>query len=243
MTTLHQRVALFLAYAFCPVAFAHQDAPSPPPEFRDSVAAPAAGSTIIFKFEDARQQPAKYQITLRSDGSGHFISLVGNAPPDDIADLPAQGQERDLRIADATRDRLFSIAAKEKYFATKCDAGAAKIAYQGTKTLVYEGPDGRGACTYNYSQDAKLQWITSQLVGLATTLEEGRRLTVQHQHSRLVLDAELENLTNLVHEGQATEVQTIAPVLTSIIEDENVMLRARRRAQALLDNDSSHPAK
>ena len=213
------------------------------PEFRDSPVTLPANGVITFKFEDPRQQPAKYQITLRSDGSGHFVSYVGTAPPDDIANLPAQGQERDIKIADATRDRIFIIAAKEKYFATKCDSGATKVAFQGTKTLVYEGPDGHGACTYNYSQDAKVQWITSQLMGLATTLEEGRRLTVQHEHSRLVLDAELESLSTLVHDGQATEVQTIAPVLSSIIEDESVMLRARRRAQALLDNDPSKTAK
>ena len=51
-------------------------------------------------------------------------------------------------------------------------------------------------------------------MGLASTLEEGRRLTVQHEHARLVLDAELETLTTLVHDGQATEVQNIAPILS-----------------------------
>ena len=228
-----------LLFSSCGAFADAQDAPATPPEFRSSPdTPPSAGGTITFKFEDPRQQPAKYQITIHSNGSAHFVSHVGSAPPDDIANLPAQGQERDLKMADATRDRIFAIAAKEKYFATKCDAGAAKVAFQGTKTLVYDGPDGHGACTYNYSQDAKLQWITSQLMGLATTLEEGRRLAVQHEHSRLVLDSELETLSALVKDGQATEVQTIEPVLSAIIADDNVMLRARRRAQALLDNDA-----
>jgi hypothetical protein len=246
MTGARKSVSLLLClFTACFVRVdAQQDAAVPTPEFRASAdTPPPAGATITFKFEDPRQQPAKFQITIHSDGSGHFVSQVGSAPPDDIANLPAQGQERDIKLADATRDRLFSIATKEKYFATKCDSGATKVAYQGTKTLVYEGPDGRGACTYNYSQDAKVQWITTQLMGLATTLEEGRRLKVQHEHARLVLDAELETLASLVHDGQATEVQTIEPVLSAIIADDNVMLRARRRAQALLDNDGVPSAK
>ena len=104
---------------------------------------------------------------------------------------------------------------------------------------MYEGPELKGACTYNYSSDQKIQWLTNQLLGMATTLEEGRRLTVEHSHGRLTLDAELETLATLVKEGQATEVENIAPILQTIISDENVMTRARRRAQALLDSDPS----
>jgi hypothetical protein len=206
-----------------------------PPEFRTPAGATHPSGTITFKFENPQLQPARYEITLHSDGTGHFVSHVGSTPPDDIANLPAQGQERDIRVDDATRDRIFAIAAKERYFATKCDAGAAKVAFQGIKTLAYEGPEGRGSCTYNYTQDAKLQWITTQLMGLAATLEEGRRLAVQHEHARLMLDAELETLSTMVHESMATEIENIAPVLSAIVGDDDVMLRARRRAQALLD--------
>ena len=199
--------------------------------------------TITFKFDNPQLQPANYVITLHSDGTGHFVSHAGSAPPNDIANLPAQGQERDISVTSATRDHLFLAAAKEKYFAVKCDAGASKVAFQGTKTLAYEGPEGHGSCIYNYSSDAKVQWITAQLTGLASTLEEGRRLTVQHEHARLVLDPELETLATMVHDGQATELQNIAPILSAIIADDNVMLRARRRAQTLLDNASAESAR
>jgi hypothetical protein len=221
----------------CLQEVAAQDAAAAP-EFRPRQGQALLTGTITFTFDNPQLQPAHYEIVLHGDGSGHFASRVGSAPPDDIANLPAQGQERDIRLSDAARDRLFATAAREKYFATKCDSGAAKIAFQGTKTLSYDGPDGHGSCTYNYSQDARLQWITSELTGLAATLEEGRRLAVQHEHARLVLDAELETLSVMVKDGQATEVQAIEPVLSAIIGDDNVMLRARRRAQALLDNSA-----
>ncbi len=213
------------------------------PEFREEARIPPATGTITFKFEDARLQPAAYELTLHGDGSGHFVSHTGSAPPDDIANLPAQGQQRDIVLAEATRVRIFAIAAKEKYFAIKCNSGNAKVAFQGTKTLAYEGPEGRGACTFNYAQDSKLQWLTSQLIGLAATLEEGRRLTVEHEHGRLALDAELETLESMVHDGQATEITNIAPILRTIAADESVMTRARRRAQTLLDNDAAAASK
>lgn len=206
------------------------------PEFRDEAVTPQATATITFRFENAQLQPAKYEMTVHADGTGHYVSHAGSAPPDDIADLPARGQEREIRLTAANVQKLFSIAAKEHHFATKCEAAGSKVAFQGTKTLMYEGPDGQGACTYNYSQDQKIQWISTEFIGLSATLEEGRRLNVEHEHGRLALDAELETLETLVHEGQATEVQNIAATLTAITSDEAVMVRARRRAQALLDN-------
>jgi hypothetical protein len=207
------------------------------PAFRDQTV--PAVATLIFKFENPQLQPAKFQITLHPDGTGHFVSLVGNAPPPDIADLPPEGQEQDITVSEAVRKQMFLVAVKEHGFAMKCDTGGSKVAFQGTKTLVYEGPDLKGACTYNYSSDQKIQWLTNQLLGMATTLEEGRRLTVEHTHGRLTLDAELETLATMVKEGQATEVENIAPILQTIVADENVMTRARRRAQVLLDSDGS----
>ena len=73
------------------------------------------------------------------------------------------------------------------------------------------------------------------MIGLAATLEEGRRLAVEHEHGRLALDAELETLATMITDGQATELQNISPILTTIAADDAVMLRARRRAQHLLD--------
>ena len=70
--------------------------------------------------------------------------------------------------------------------------------------------------------------------GIAATLEEGRRLEIEHQHGRLSLDAELETLENMVQNGQAIEVGTIAPTLLAIVKDESVMQRAQKRARHLL---------
>ncbi len=220
-----------------------QDAPPQPdpgdpgPLFRGQTV--PSDATLIFKFDNPQLQPAKFQITLHADGKGHFISQVGEAPPADIADLPPEGQERDITVSDAAKTRIFLIAEKEHGFSGKCDAGKAKVAFQGTKTLMYDGPGQQGKCTYNYTSDAKLQWLTTEMLGIATTLEEGRRLAVMHEHGRLTLDAELETLAKLQQDGEATEIANIAPTLREILADANVMDRARRRAQVLLDSDPS----
>ena len=228
-------LALVAASAHGQDAPAQPDPADPGPLFRGQTVPSSA--TLIFKFDNPQLQPARFQITLHADGTGHFISQVGSAPPTDIADLPPEGQERDIAVSDAARTKIFLIAQKEHGFNGKCDTGGSKVAFQGTKTLMYDGPGAQGTCTYNYSSDAKIQWLTSELLGLAVTLEEGRRLTVMHEHGRLTLDAELETLAKLVQDGQATEVANIAPTLRAILADTNVMDRARRRAQLLLDTD------
>ena len=92
-----------------------------------------AVATLIFKFENPQLQPAKFQITLHPDGTGHFVSLVGSAPPPDIADLPPEGQERDISVSEAVRKQMFLVAVKEHGFATRCDTGGSKVAFSGNQ--------------------------------------------------------------------------------------------------------------
>lgn len=191
-------------------------------------------ATFSFNFEDLRQQPGKYTITLHEDGTGHFHAEAGASSPDDIAALPSQGQDRPIQITPATAQHIFEIAKTKKFFNMACENGDAHLAFTGKKTLAYEGPDGHGACTYNYSKDPKIQWLTTEMQGIAATLEAGRRLEIEHEHGRLSLDAELEQLETLVQDGQAVELETIAPTLLAIVKDDAVLQRAQKRARHLL---------
>jgi len=115
-----------------------------------------------------------------------------------------------------------------------CDDGAKNIAFQGTKTLQYEGPEGRGSCTYNWSKNGQIDKLTDQFQGVVTTLDEGSKLQRQYEHGRLSLDTELEFLEQMVHEGRAIELENIAPILQTLAGDEAVLQRVQRRARALL---------
>ncbi|MGI8770330.1 MAG: hypothetical protein ACR2JE_02730 [Acidobacteriaceae bacterium] len=177
---------------------------------------------------------AKYVILVHEDGAGHFHADAGEVTPGDIAALPQEAQDRDVQLSKIATDRIFAIARQKKFFAMDCDSGGANIAFQGKKTLKYGGPDGRGSCSYNYSKDPQIEWLTREFEGTASTLDEGRKLAIQHEHGRLSLDAELETLETLVHNGQAVELTNIAPTLREIAGDDAVMQRAQKRARQLL---------
>lgn len=191
-------------------------------------------ATVAFHFEDQRQQLAKYVITLHEDGSGHFHAEAGPSNPDDIAALPSEGQDRAIQITPETTQHIFAIARSKKLFNIACENGDAHLAFTGKKELIYEGADGHGGCTYNYSKDPKIEWLTTEMQGIAATLEAGRRMELEHEHGRLSLDAELEELETMVQNGQAVELQTIEPTLLAIVKDDAVLQRAQKRARHLL---------
>lgn len=210
-----------------------------------SSAAPAS-PTIVFQFEDPQLQPSSYSIEIREDGSGHYKSTPaaptpGTTIPSDSADeiLTSQPQDREIKIGDPLRSELFAAARSHHFFAMACEAPKNHVAFTGKKTLTYSGTDGRGSCTYNYSRDDQLNRVAEDLEAVAFTLEEGQRLALQHEHSRLALDAELETLQDSAKGGRALEIENIAPQLQSIVDDEAVLLRARKRAKALLVGSSS----
>jgi hypothetical protein len=109
-----------------------------------------------------------------------------------------------------------------------------KVAFQGLKRLSYSGPDGSGACEYNYSKDKEIEALGNSLIGVEYTIMSGARMEKLLQHDRLGLDQELDNLASAAHEGNAVELGAIHETLTRIASDEQVMERARRKARLLL---------
>jgi hypothetical protein len=197
----------------------------------------AGGAQVRFSYENKQLQPAKYTFVINESGSGHFHSEPGDPPPADTVSYQtlAEPLTRPVQLSKPVVDQIFSIARAEKFFAIQCEDGKNKIAFQGTKQVSYQGPDGSGSCTYNWSKSAAIEKLTATFESIAFTLEEGRRLAVEHKHDRLALDAELGELLTAVKEGRALEVQSIQPVLQEIAEDDTVMDRARQRAKKLLD--------
>jgi len=194
----------------------------------------ASQAQIRFSYENPKLQPPKYALTVTEDGSGHFRSEGHGPASDDPGSVPSEPQDRPIHISKAMREAMFVSARKSKLFAFACDDGAKNIAFQGTKTLQYEGPEGQGSCTYNWSKNAQINKLTDQFEAMATTLEEGSRLQRQYEHGRLTLDAEIEALEQMVHEGRAIEVENIAPILQKLANDEAILQRVQRRARALL---------
>jgi hypothetical protein len=196
-----------------------------------------AGPQVAFSYENEKLQPAKYNMVIFENGAGHFHSEPGATPLEETAayqPLP-QSLDREIQLSPVSTEKIFATAKAQKFFSVACQDEKDKIAFQGTKQLSYKGADGTGSCTYNWSKIAAIQKLTELLESIAFTLEEGRRLELEHKHDRLALDAELEVLLTTAKDGRAAEIKNIQPTLQAIADDEEVLERARSRARKLLN--------
>jgi hypothetical protein len=194
---------------------------------------------IRFIFENPKLQPSTYVMDVYEDGSGHFQSKTGTAAVSDTEGITAQPLNEDIKIKDPLLSQLFKIARSHNFFDVACESTKSKVAFTGKKALMYTGPDGDGSCTFNWSRDQQIMKIADDLIATAYTLQVGQRLSLEHEHNRLGLDSELESLEQAVKQGQAEQIQNIAPQLQSIADDSSVMERARNRARQLLSGKSS----
>jgi len=191
--------------------------------------------SAVFQIEYTNEQlmPSHWMLKLNPDGSGQFDADGGHPSQDDSKQIWAGDVHRPVQLSSAFTEQVFSTARSRRWFAFPCESHM-KVAFQGTKRLSYSGPDGSGECEYNYSKDKEIEALGNSLIGVEYTILSGARLEKLLQHDRLGLDAELDNLTTAVHEGNAFEVGTIRETLSRIVSDEQVMDRARRKAKTLL---------
>lgn len=218
-------------------------------ELHSQMAAPSASADsasqslpqVTFSYENQQLQPAKYTLVIDQHGAGQYHSEPGQVPLASTASYQplAQAQDRPVQLSRPVVEEIFATARAQRFFAIDCEDKKNKVAFQGTKQLSYKGGDGSGSCTYNWSKYAPIQKITSVFESIAFTLEEGRRLEIEHKHDRLALDAELQLLSEAAKEGRALEMQTIQATLQEIIDDEAVLERARTRARKLLEGASN----
>lgn len=213
---------IVVAYMLCVASFAQEAGTS------------GAGSAIVtFHYKNDRLAPSDYQLKVHEDGSGTYDSsdgaVVGESKP----------YEQEITISQPLLDSVFSIAREEKFFTIPCEANGIRVAYQGEKTLSYNGPDGHGSCTFNYSKNKQIQRLNDNLQGVSSTIEAGHRLVLAWQHDKLSLDAELGTLLEGVKDGRLIDLQNIRPLLLEIAADPTVLNRARQRA-GLLASGKTH---
>jgi len=205
-------------------------------------AAPLAAQTparIVYTFEHPQLQPSKYTITIEENGAAHFVSEPGLPQQgDDVFPAPV---DRSIHIDPTLTTSLFNYARTHNDFATDCSRHQSNLAFTGNRTLTYTGPDGHGSCAFIWAADSTLQNLSDQLGAVALTLEIGRRLGVEVQHDPLGLDAELESLQDAVKDRRASDLPNIAQQLQTIADDQQVMVRARKRAVALLSRCETTP--
>jgi hypothetical protein len=177
--------------------------------------------------------PPLWKLSLDENGRGQFDAEAG-PPHSAVKDEIVLGEiHRPVQFSPGFTAHVFAVARERKFFAFPCE-GHMKVAFQGTKRLSYTGPDGSGACEYNYSRDKAIQELGESFMAVETTLLFGARLEKLLQHDRLGLDQAMEDLAAAVHSGSAIEVGAIRETLDRIASDDEVLERARRKARLLL---------
>jgi hypothetical protein len=194
---------------------------------------------VDFQFERVGLAVPRYTIEVREDGTGRYkaeeAAVAPNRQSSSVQYVGGKQIDRAITLSPTTVTKIFKLARSVDRFDMACDSKAKNLANTGKKTLTYAGPDGRGSCVYNYSDNKNVTALTDMFLAIAFTMDEGRRLEFLHRYDRLGLDAEISSLAHEEKEGRAMELGTIAPTLSAIEGDTALIQRVRLQAGKLLE--------
>jgi len=184
-------------------------------------------TNITFDFERDGLMPPVWGFEIYSSGKDRYYERDSKT---DIS--PSSNRWSDVSVSATT---MAVLLAAESTMSEHCETKAKNIANTGKKTLVFWHSDFPRSCIFNYSDDAAVMAAASAFQSMAETIQIGEKLKHSLRYDRLGLDAEMDVLVEEVKSGNAIEVQNIAPVLQSIIDDDRVMERVKRKAGHLLE--------
>jgi len=200
------------------------------------VSGSADWNSIVFHFSREGEAPAKFTVSFDSAGKGFFWQ---GTPDYDVQQVP-NGSLHVISVGEST---LKIVAASLASVSSGlCETRLKHLAQTGRKTIIVMTKDSSPRCEFNYSDDERVNAAESAFQAIAETMQYGDRLQREHRYDRLGLDAEIDSLKSEAQADRAIELQNIAPVLQSILEDDRVMERVRRKAGRLLQLAGVAPA-
>lgn len=145
---------------------------------------------VTFSLDFPGSDPDHYSISVQSDGHARYECS---------AKISTESEDRDnyqteFNFSDATRARIFDLAAQAHYFSGKIDSGNRKLANTGAKKLSYKDGQRDLTAAYNYSAQPAVQQLTTLFQSVSATLEFGRHLAYYHRYQKLALDDELKRM-------------------------------------------------
>ena len=193
----------------------------------------APGNTLRFTLDRAGAASVHYAVELNAaTRQGTYSAASAPSAPS----APAQGEAaagRPIQVSEEILKKLFAAAPIVR--SDRCASHRKGIAQTGTKTLQLTQEGTTSTCTYNFSDEDRVNTATAAFEALAETMQFGDRLSAELRFDRLGLDAEMENLQSALTDGRALEIGNIGAVLVSVQNDERVMERVRRKAAHLLE--------
>jgi hypothetical protein len=182
-----------------------------------------------FHFDWPESEVPYWSIEVYEDLSGRYDKLEAGTGA-------SAATRRPIVVTKATMDRL--RGGYKTVVTGNCETKIKHLAKTGAKQVAYTmaGSDVWASCTFNYSDDKDLMEAVAAFQAIAETMQFGDKLEHTHRYDRLGLDAQLDFLSAEAKDGRAIELQNIAPMLQSIVDDERVIDRARRKAARLLQD-------
>jgi hypothetical protein len=202
-----------------------------------SAAFGADQATVAFSLDFPNSDPEHYAITVQSDGHAKYESSA-KVSKDSEED---ENYQSEFTVTDATRARIFELAAQSHYFSGKVDSGNKKLAFTGAKKLVYKDGQHDTSAEYNFSSEPSVQQLTALFQSIAATLEFGRRLTFYHRYQKLGLADELKRMESQARAGELAELQSVKPILQQIYDDQSVINVVRAHAKMIIDMGGAGP--
>ena len=191
---------------------------------------------LRLEYSNPNLMPAQWTLVMWPDGRGHFHAERGNAKDrnQDEASMEPAVIDRDVQLSGTFAGQMFQILRHHPLQAGQCESRS-KVAFQGWKKLEYSGPNGVGACEFNFAKDREIGAVADSLIAVAATLIEGARLEMILVHDPLGLDKEMDYLTEAAGDGRLLQIRTIRNILLRLGDDSTVMERVRRRAEKLAE--------
>jgi hypothetical protein len=189
-------------------------------------------SLVRLDFSNPSIIPAHWELVMYADGRGHFHAERGNAKDSNAGDMEPLTIDEDVHLSGPFAAQIFAMLEHHRVGDGRCESHS-KVAFQGMKTLAYQGPEFHWSCSFNYSKDKEVTMAADLLMSVAATLVEGARLELIWQHDPLGLDKELEFLNEASADGRLQQICAIREILTKLAADTSVMERVRKRARTL----------
>jgi hypothetical protein len=206
-------------------------------------ASSAAIPTIRFTFDFPQSSPEHYSLVVDSAGHATYVSGAkkGSAATDADSGSTSTSSatsdelfQYDFQVSEATRARIFDLAARARYFEGDLNYTKHAIASTGNKTLAYKDGQRSTSASYNYTSNQPVQQLTALFQNISATLEFGHRLEYLHHYQKLALEEEMKRMEDMARENSLAEIQAVAPILKQIVADQSVINVARARAERLL---------
>ena len=211
-------------------------------------------ASVTFLFLNKQMHPARYEITVHSDGTASYESqddtpVITASPPEnpsyqkpstderqsgDSEQIKGDIFHRNFQATPSVRTRIFDLAKLANHFDGDFDFRKHNIAFTGKKTLVYSDGVRSTQTTYNWSENQAINELTEIFNRISQTFEFGQRLSFEYRFQKLDLDKELGSMEEFAKRGGLAELHVIAALLQQLSTDRSVMHVARERATRLL---------